>query len=312
MKSANVTLRQLEYFVAAVELGTFSAAAQHFHVSQTAVSLALTDLERSLGVQLLIRRRPRGPALTMEGRSLLVRARRVLAETSELESEAVGAGGRVDGSLVVGSFPTITPYVMGRILGGLSQRHPGLAVDLIEDSVDGLQRRLQEGICDVAIMYDIGIGKGMATTALYSCSPHVVLPEHHMLAGESAIDIAAVIAEPLILIDLPPSVQYFLGVLARAGCTPTISYRPSAIETVRTLVGRGLGWSMLLHQPATAVSYDGGRVAHLPVRNMDEHVDVLLVRAAGVRPTSRVRAFTQYCKEILPVGPHPISSSSID
>jgi DNA-binding transcriptional LysR family regulator len=300
MKSAHVTLRQLEYFVAAVELGTFSAAAQHFHVSQTAVSLALTDLERSLGVQLLVRRRPHGPALTTAGRALVVKARRILAETSELEGEAVSAGGSVAGTLAVGSFPTITPYVMGRILEGLPEHHPGLTVDLIEDSVDGLQRRLREGICDAAILYDIGIGEGVSTTPLYQCNPHVVLPAHHRLAGEPAIDIAAIIAEPLILIDMPPSVEFFLGVLARAGHTPTVSYRPGAIETVRTLVGRGLGWSMLLHQPATAVSYDGGRVVHLPARDMDERVDVLLVRAAGVRPTARVQAFTRYCKEVLP------------
>jgi DNA-binding transcriptional LysR family regulator len=300
MKPANVTIRQLEYFVAAVDLGTFSAAARHFHVSQTAVSLALTDLERLLGVQLLVRRRPHGPALTAAGRSLAVKARRILADTSELEAEALSAGGAVDGSLVVGSFPTITPYVMGKILAGLPERHPGLTVDLIEDSVDGLQRRLKEGTCDVAIMYDIGIREGVSVTPLYRCRPHAVLPARHRLAGERAVDIAALIAEPMILIDLPPSAEFFLGLLARAGYTPTVSYRPGAIETVRTLVGRGLGWSLLLHQPATAVSYDGGQVVHLPVRDIDEGVDVLLVRVAGVRPTARVQAFTRYCKEVLP------------
>jgi DNA-binding transcriptional LysR family regulator len=136
-------------------------------------------------------------------------------------------------------------------------------------------------------------------TPLYRCRPHAVLPARHRLAGERAVDIAALIAEPMILIDLPPSAEFFLGLLARAGYTPTVSYRPGAIETVRTLVGRGLGWSLLLHQPATAVSYDGGHVVHLPVRDIDEGVDVLLVRAAGARPTARAQAFIGYCGEIL-------------
>jgi DNA-binding transcriptional LysR family regulator len=299
VKLTRVTLRQLEYFVGSAEHGTFSAAAQHFHVSQTAVSLAIADLERALGVQLLVRRRPHAPVLTPSGRELLVRARRVIAEVNEFETEAASAGADVVGTIVVGSFPTITPYVMGRILERLPARYPGLKVELVEDSVQGLQQRLRNGQCDVSIMYDIGIENGVSTTSLYRCSPHVVLAADHPLAGERAVEIDQIIGEPMILVDLPPSVEYFLGVLGRAGYTPTVRYRAGAIETIRSLVGRGMGWSMLLHTPATEMSYDGGRVVHLPIRDLDEHVDVLLVRADATQPTARMQAFADHCRQTL-------------
>jgi DNA-binding transcriptional LysR family regulator len=305
MKTTRVTLRQLEYFVGSAELGTFSAAAQHLHVSQGAVSLAVADLERALGVQLLVRRRPHAPVLTPAGRELLVRARRVLAEASEFESEAASSGADVVGTIVVGSFPTVTPYVMGRILERLPARYPGLTVELVEDSVHGLQQRLRDGLCDVALMYDIGIENAISTTALYQCSPHVVLAADHPLAGESAIGLDQVIGQPMILVDLPPSVEYFLGVLSRAGYTPDVRYRAGSIETIRSLVGRGMGWSMLLQLPATQVSYDGGHVVHVPIRDIDEHVDVLLARAIATQPTARVRAFADHCRQTLarPVAP---------
>jgi DNA-binding transcriptional LysR family regulator len=304
MKGTRVTLRQLEYFVGSAELGTFSAAAEHFHVSQTAVSLALADLERTIGVQLLVRRRPHAPVLTPAGRELLIRARRVLFEANEFESQAASAGADVVGTVVVGSFPTVTPYVMGRVLERLPERYPGLAVELVEDSVHGLQQRLRDGLCDVAIMYDIGIENGMSTTPLYRCSPHIVLAADHPLAGEQAVGIDQIIGEPMILVDLPPSVEYFFGVLGRAGYTPDVRYRAGAIETIRSLVGRGMGWSMLLHRPATEMSYDGGRVVHLPLRDIDEHVDVLLVQADAAHPTARTRAFADHCRRTLsPRGP---------
>jgi len=302
VKSSRITLRQLEYFVGAAELGTFSAAAAQFHVSQSAVSLALADLERALGVQLLVRRRPHAPVLTAAGRELVVRARRVLAEATEFESVAASAGVDVVGTIVVGSFPTVTPYVMGRILQELPARHPGLAVELVEDSTHGLQQRLREGLCDLAILYDIGIEKGISTTPLYRCSPHVVLAADHPLAGRPDVGLDEIIGEPMILVDLPPSVEYFLGVLDRAGRTPNVRYRAGTIETIRSLVGRGMGWSMLLQTPAAEMSYDGARVVHLPVRDLDEHVDVLLAQADSAHLTARMRAFAEHCRRTLSPG----------
>jgi DNA-binding transcriptional LysR family regulator len=300
MNQLGLTLRQLEYFVSTVELGTFSAAAEAFHISQTAISLAVTELERTLGVQLLVRRPAKGPALTAVGRDLMPGFRRVLLEARELEADAVGGGNDVSGTVTVGSFPTVTPYVMGRVLEGVPSRHPGLTVELVEDSVEGLQKRLRDGACDVAVLYDLGVDEDLITTPLYSCTPHLLLPASHRLAGRSSVAIEEVIDEPMIAIDLPPSLDYFLGVLGRTGHTPRIRYRAGAIETVRTLVGRGLGWSLMLHRPITDVCYDGGRVVTVSLTGVDERVDVLLARSAEVRLTARVEAFTQFCIRELP------------
>jgi len=69
---------------------------------------------------------------------------------------------------------------------------------------------------------------------------------------------------------------------------------------VRTLVARGMGWSMMLHRPITDVCYDGGRVVPVSIRGTDERVDVLLARSPEVRLTERVDAFTRFCVEELP------------
>src|SRR5690625_5548304 len=80
----DVTLRQLQYFVAVAETQSITKAADRSHVSQAAVSLAITDLEKSLGVTLTIRRRAKGVALTAEGRAILTDARVMLDQAKEL------------------------------------------------------------------------------------------------------------------------------------------------------------------------------------------------------------------------------------
>ncbi|MEO8328444.1 MAG: LysR family transcriptional regulator, partial [Candidatus Nanopelagicales bacterium] len=76
--AARFTLRQLEYFVAVAEAGTITAAAEQIHLSQSAMSTALADLERVFGVQLLVRHHSRGVTLTPSGEDLLVTARELL------------------------------------------------------------------------------------------------------------------------------------------------------------------------------------------------------------------------------------------
>ncbi|MFI7671750.1 LysR substrate-binding domain-containing protein [Nocardia sp. NPDC049526] len=72
---------------------------------------------------------------------------------------------------------------MGRILEEVPVHYPELEIDLVEDTVEGLQRRLADGPCDLAIMYDIGVGADVKTVPLYACPPYAVLPAGHRRTG---------------------------------------------------------------------------------------------------------------------------------
>jgi DNA-binding transcriptional LysR family regulator len=121
MKPVAVSLRQLEYFVAAAEAGQMSAAAARFPVSQSAVSVAIAQLERTLGVQLFHRRKARGLSLTPAGTELFTDARRLLEHAVELEASAQTIGQEISGLLKIGCFPTLTPFYMPRVLDAFAQ-----------------------------------------------------------------------------------------------------------------------------------------------------------------------------------------------
>jgi DNA-binding transcriptional LysR family regulator len=168
-------LRHLGYFVAAAEAGSMSAAAEQLHVSQSAVSMALADLERRLGVQLLLRHRAKGLTLTTAGRHVLPEARALLARAEDLTSEARDLGGSLSGRLVVGCFQTIAPFVLPPLLQAFGTAHPDVRLDFVENSLAGLQRALVDGECEAALLYDLDIRPGITTLLVHNMWPHVLV-----------------------------------------------------------------------------------------------------------------------------------------
>ena len=106
----------------------------------------------------------------------------------------------------------------------------------------------------------------LVTSRVFTLPPYVLLPAGHKLAGRSKVTLAQLVGEPLALLDLPQSRDYFLGMFAAAGVEPDIRYRSSSVETLRALVGRGLAYTLLNRQPAAATSLDGNPVVSLAGR----------------------------------------------
>ncbi len=115
-KAAAYTMRQLFVFVAVAETGTIRAAADRLHVSQSAVSLAITELERGLKSQLCVRRRAHGVQLTPTGERVLIRAKALLEQAGDLAAEASGAEGVLTGPLAIGCYSSLGPTLLPRLL----------------------------------------------------------------------------------------------------------------------------------------------------------------------------------------------------
>src|SRR5215469_15316381 len=99
-----LSLRQFEYLVAIADTDGMTAAAARCHVSQSAVSVAVAELERILGVRLVIRGPGRGTSLTEAGRHVVKHARAILAAVSELGADARSLGRDLAGRLRIGCY----------------------------------------------------------------------------------------------------------------------------------------------------------------------------------------------------------------
>ena len=294
--SPRFTFRQLEYFVTVAEEGTMVGAAERHHISQSAISLAVTELERVLGVQLFMRRKARGIELTGAAREMLPEARRLLQHAAEVQSAARSVGQTIAGDLVLGCFPTLTPFLLPEILRRFPEAHPSVTVRLFEGTVAEMTTRLLDGTCETALMYDLGIGSEIATTVLYQVRPYVLLAADHRLATEGPIALAELRGEPMVMLDMPPSATMFRDVLATGGVEPNVRYSSASFESVRSLVASGAGYSLLLQRPSPTSTYAGPPLVHREIAEDVRLVDVVLARASNARPTRRALAFADFCR----------------
>ena len=110
---------------------------------------------------------------------------------------------------------------------------------------------------------------------------------------------AAAYGEPLALLDLPQSREYFLGLFAAAGIEPNVRYRTTSVETARALVGLGLACTLLNLRPKMSTSLDGHEVIPVALAEDGSALDVVMLTAAAGRPTRRAAAVAALCVEVL-------------
>lgn len=252
------TLNQLAAFVTVADSGTISEAAQRLHVSPSAVSAAITELERSLHAHLLHRLRAKGVRLTPTGELLLPRARLVLHQALELEADARGTDEGVRGKVRLGCYPSLSPTVLPTIMSGFGNKHPEARLEVREATQDQLAAGFAAGTLDLAVMYDLDLPSSWQRATFAHLRPKVVLPADHQLAAiPGPTDLRELADTPMVLLDAPPSLNHAMWCCRTAGFTPKVAYRAGTYETARAFVGHGFGWTFQLQRPSADVTYDG-------------------------------------------------------
>lgn len=297
---ARYTLRQLAYFVAVAETGTISAAADELRVSPTAVAAALGELERIFGTQLTVRRKAHGVSLTPAGSHLHSRATALLRDAEELELSAAAGGAELAGPLLVGCYLTVAPTILPVLLEGFTAEHPKVQLDFVEGTQDEVQERLFAGELDLAVVYDMDLRPGLGSVLLYEVAAYALLPEGHRLARRDEVSLAELAAEPMILLDAPPSSHHTMSLFGDAGVSPLIRYRTTDFELTRSLVGRGAGYSVLVQRPAVDASYEGRPVVARPIVPAVKPIAVRMIWPEAIRPTDRARALVEFAAGAVP------------
>jgi len=290
----NFTLVQLRYFVTAAELGSMTAASKELMVAQSAISAAIAQVERELGVQLLIRHHARGLSLTRSGERFLAEAREFLAHAAALAQSARGLAVSLTGELTIGCFTAIAPFYLSRLLGEFASRYPEVRVTVVEGGVAELESALLDGRCELALVYGTDLALDLEIRPLTQVRPYALLPPGHRLASAETVSVADLASEPLIMLDLPRSRDYFRALYTTE---PRVRFRTSSYETARSLVAGGHGYSIFTELPLTDETYDGGRVVTVPISDEAPPLNVVLASVRGVRPTARAVAFSETCQE---------------
>lgn len=273
----HLNLRQLEYFLAAARCGGAARAAEALHVSQPSISKAVADLEALWGEQLFVRRHARGMDLTAAGSARQREAQALITQAQQLQGPRTAA---MAGVLRLGYLSTLGPRWLPAILTQLHKAYPGIEVQLVDGDTEALTRQLERGELDAALQYDLGLARPrLQLEPVAQLAPYALLPWGHALAQKTTVRLLELAREPLVLVGLPHSREYFLSLFRDAGATPTIAHETGSLEMLRALVANGLGVGLLTTRPVVDKSQDGKRLACRKLRDKVASQSVVVAHA---------------------------------
>lgn len=250
--------------------GHFGRAAEACFVSQPTLSTQLKKLERELGVQ-LVERTPRHALLTPAGEEVVARARAVLAEADHIRGIALRAQDPEAGSVRMGLFPTLAPYLLPHVVPAIHRRFPRLELLLVEEKTEVVLQRLRAGILDVGILA-LPVGdEQLHQEPLFSEDFLLAVPaDHPLAAGDGPVPASVLASEHVLLLEEGHCLrEQALSVCRLAGAHERRGFRATSLETLRQMVAAGVGVTLL---PELAVTPPVASSENIVLRRFDEPV----------------------------------------
>lgn len=240
-----MNLRDLRYLVALAELRHFGRAAEACHVSQPTLSTQLKKLEDELGV-VLVERAPRHVMLTPAGQDIVLRARRVLAEVEQMRETARRSVDPEAGSVRLGLFPTLGPYLLPHIVPPIRKRFPRLELLLVEEKTEVILQQLREGRLDAGVLALPLHEDWLETEFLFEEPFLLAVPDKHPLASHRDLRLSELSEQHLLLLEEGHCLRdQALEVCALAGAGEKEGFRATSLETLRQMVAAGVGVTLL-------------------------------------------------------------------
>jgi DNA-binding transcriptional LysR family regulator len=158
---------------------------------------------------------------------------------------------------------------------------------------------LQSGVTELALTFDLAISDRFHKLPLATLPPYALVPAHHRLANSSHVRLAELADEQFILMDLPHTREYFLSLFYSQHLEPHVHFRATSFETVRTLVGNGLGFSLLNLLPKHSLTYDGTEVVSLPISDPLLPLQIVLLTMKRVARRRIASSFQDFARSYL-------------
>ncbi|MBW7982711.1 LysR family transcriptional regulator [Enterobacillus tribolii] len=255
---SQLKLRHLQLLVALDDLRNVGKVATYLHVSQPAVSKALSELENNIGLK-LFNRTVHGMQPTIYGGSLVVYAKRILAELGKARDELRALISGVEGKVTVGALPAAAVAVLPKAIAALKTQSPVTAISIIEGSMDTLKPRLREGEIEVIVglLPEDDPLSDVETLFLYQDNMVLATGSHHPLGQKKHVTWDELRHSPWIL---PPHASLMRQPIEEEFRRHRLALPSDYIESVSTMINVGI------LQHGNAVAFLPSVVAHYYAR----------------------------------------------
>lgn len=294
-------LRHLRYFVAVARRKHFTQAAEELSLAQPALSQQIQQLERELGLLLLVRT-SRSVRLTSAGEVFLKRAEQILSEVELARREMQEFAGLKHGRVVIGALQSLTAFHFPALLARLHARYPEIEIVLREESNEELVELLQASALDLSLLQITSNPSSLELSSLPIAKEELLTEEivlitapGHPLARRHQVMVEDLRGESFISFKPGSNLRSILLQSAQAaGFTPHILFESGELGTIRSLVAEGLGIALLPRLVAEAPGREIALVSFVPDPPMRT---ILLAWHTGVYHTPATTACLAFMRE---------------
>ncbi len=244
-----MTLQELKYLVALADHGHFGRAAEACFITQSTLSTQIKKLEDFLGVTLFDRSLKRVTP-TPIGREILQAARNIVEEAERIREVAKHAQDPMARTIHLGVIPTLGPYYLPHALTLVHKKHPGLRLLLREEMTPQILGHLVDGKLDAGLLALPVTDDSLRVEPLFYEPFYAALPADHPLTKRDVLKVADIMGERLLLLDEGHCLRDQALDVCGSGSRGREEVRATSLETLRQMVGMGLGLTLL---PALAV-----------------------------------------------------------
>ena len=289
MRRAKPTVRQLEYFLAIAENGSFRVAADRLGVTQPTLTGQIAALEDTLGVRLFERSRA-GTRLSPVGRELVPNAVRVIEEVEGFVEAADTTRNGPGGTFRLGVPPTLGPYLLPYLLPDLHRRYANLRLYVREDTPRELEHGLSRGRHDLVLSPSPLDPADFTVQPLFREPVKLVVHEDHPLALKDEVIAADLLHADILSIEEHHQFHGQIEALCkRLGARLSRDYEGTSLDALRHMVVMGMGHAFL---PALYVMSEIHEQSQLHVTDIVDE-PVLRTHNLAWRSASPARVFFQ-------------------
>lgn len=279
-------MRHIRAFLAAARIGNFTRAATELHISQSALTVQIRQLEESLGVMLFDRSKRR-VALTRAGVDVLGPLERILVDTEAVVSRTRQLSGLRRGIVVMAVLPSLAAQVLPRAIRRFTKLYPGVVVQIRDIVAERVIEAVKEEEVDFGIGSRSRLEEDLKTSLLQIDRLCAFVPPRHALTKHDSVTLSELVACPLIVTGKDSSVREILeDTLKREKLPLTIAFETNYMSTALGLVKAGLGIAILPEAAGDMVK--SGEVASITIvkPSLSRNIEIIQRKDRSLSPSA--------------------------
>lgn len=287
-------LRHIRSFLKISETRNFTRAAKDLHISQSALTVQIQQLEESLGVQLFDRNK-RGVTLTAAGRDVYGPLQRLFNDAQAIVDHTHELSSASTGFVAIAALPTVCAGLLAELVQSFVEMHPGIRIQISDVVAERVREAVLKRQVDIGIGTRHGRDADLRATPLFQDRLVVFVPAGHPLGRRDAITLREASEFDLILPTRDSSVRETVEAIAhrdRLAVQPR--YETNFMPTALAFVQAGLGIAIL---PESAAGHVAHGFARIPINNRSFRREIELLQRRDSVLSPAAESFVQHLRQ---------------